>query len=318
MAVVTIGQTPRPDMIPELMGLIDEPVEADLFGILDDFTPDEIINQRVEPDAPHLSTRLRDGQYAVVSVEFVDQHLRSLLLRLDGRGYDLLAVVSTGVPGSYPLNTACVQGHHVVENWVEALVSGNGRVGMVYPLHKQAAERRGMVVCGTLVENAQGAICAGHAGSLDSTVAGLQGADLVLMHSVAYNEEAAQRLSATMRKPVVTARRLIAGAIRARLQEINTNFMRGEKGVTLLIDLLPTPETPLTPREREVLSLVLQGNSNKHAARQLNISHRTVEIHRGRALAKFGSRSAAELIQCALHNARIAGANPNRIQGLAQ
>lgn len=51
----------------------------------------------------------------------------------------------------------------------------------------------------------------------------------------------------------------------------------------------------LTEREREVASLALTGLPNKEIARTLGISHRTVEIHRARALHKTGANSMLEL-----------------------
>ena len=52
----------------------------------------------------------------------------------------------------------------------------------------------------------------------------------------------------------------------------------------------------LTDREREVLHLVVKGLSNKLIAKELNISHRTVEQHRSRIFDKLGVASTAELI----------------------
>jgi FixJ family two-component response regulator len=52
----------------------------------------------------------------------------------------------------------------------------------------------------------------------------------------------------------------------------------------------------LTPREREVCHLVVGGLSNKEVGEQLGLSERTVEIHRGRVMAKMGVRAVAELV----------------------
>jgi len=52
----------------------------------------------------------------------------------------------------------------------------------------------------------------------------------------------------------------------------------------------------LTDREREVLHLVVKGLSNKLIAKELNISHRTVEQHRSRIFDKLEVSSIAELI----------------------
>jgi two-component system response regulator DctR len=53
----------------------------------------------------------------------------------------------------------------------------------------------------------------------------------------------------------------------------------------------------LTAREREVLALILDGISSKEIARILEISHRTVEVHRQRIYGKFQVNSAVQLIQ---------------------
>jgi len=53
----------------------------------------------------------------------------------------------------------------------------------------------------------------------------------------------------------------------------------------------------LTSREREVLDLALKGGTSKIIARELGISHRTVELHRSRLLEKLGVASITELLR---------------------
>lgn len=53
----------------------------------------------------------------------------------------------------------------------------------------------------------------------------------------------------------------------------------------------------LTPREQEVMSRILEGKLNKQIADALDISMRTVEVHRARIFDKMGVRSAVELSQ---------------------
>jgi FixJ family two-component response regulator len=53
----------------------------------------------------------------------------------------------------------------------------------------------------------------------------------------------------------------------------------------------------LTPRERQVMGLVVDGNSNKVIAIDLGVSERTVEIHRGRVMRKMGAESLPHLVR---------------------
>ena len=56
----------------------------------------------------------------------------------------------------------------------------------------------------------------------------------------------------------------------------------------------------LTPREREVLDLVVHGKANKVIAGDLKLSQRTVEIHRARVMEKMQASSLAHLVRMVL------------------
>jgi two-component system, LuxR family, response regulator FixJ len=63
----------------------------------------------------------------------------------------------------------------------------------------------------------------------------------------------------------------------------------------------------LTDREREVLVGIVAGRPNKTVAYDLDISPRTVEVHRANIMSKMGARSLADLVRMAIS----AGAMPN-------
>lgn len=56
-------------------------------------------------------------------------------------------------------------------------------------------------------------------------------------------------------------------------------------------------QNSLTPREHQVLDLVVAGESNKRIARRLQISDKTVEIHRANVMEKMQARSLADLVK---------------------
>jgi FixJ family two-component response regulator len=56
----------------------------------------------------------------------------------------------------------------------------------------------------------------------------------------------------------------------------------------------------LTPRERQVMAMVVDGAANKVIAIDLELSERTVEIHRAKVMEKMGARSVAHLVKLQL------------------
>ena len=58
----------------------------------------------------------------------------------------------------------------------------------------------------------------------------------------------------------------------------------------------------LTAREREIVQLIAEGNSNKKIARLLDISVKTVETHRSASMRKLNIRTTPELVRYAMRN----------------
>jgi two-component system, NarL family, response regulator NreC len=64
-------------------------------------------------------------------------------------------------------------------------------------------------------------------------------------------------------------------------------------------DSADDPYEDLTPREREVLHLVVEGATTKEIAKTLGISAKTAENHRGRMMDKLGLHNTAEVVRYA-------------------
>lgn len=74
-------------------------------------------------------------------------------------------------------------------------------------------------------------------------------------------------------------------------------------GVTdILLNEKGKKEVPLTDREKTILRLLAEGNSNKHVARELDISVRTVETHRRNIKRKLDVKTSAGLVKYAIEH----------------
>jgi DNA-binding NarL/FixJ family response regulator len=65
------------------------------------------------------------------------------------------------------------------------------------------------------------------------------------------------------------------------------------------------PDSPLTPRELEVVKLIAEAFTNKQIAETLRLSEKTIESHRANVLAKLGMRDRVELVRYAIRRGLV-------------
>jgi FixJ family two-component response regulator len=76
------------------------------------------------------------------------------------------------------------------------------------------------------------------------------------------------------------------------------------------VEELRTCYTSLTPREREVMKLIVTGMLNKQVGLQLGISEITVKAHRGKMMQKMKADSLADLVKIAVRLGLAPTRNP--------
>jgi two-component system, LuxR family, response regulator FixJ len=111
-------------------------------------------------------------------------------------------------------------------------------------------------------------------------------------------------------------KRLDGEAILARVADaidMWQSLRQREESSLPLSPLIPGYER-LTRREREVLSRIAAAASNKETAKNLGISPRTVEIHRGRIMQKLGAKNSIDLMRIIMSAGRNA-AEPAAVHG---
>lgn len=97
----------------------------------------------------------------------------------------------------------------------------------------------------------------------------------------------------------------LVAAVRAL--QAGRRYLSAEINESVMSDLLnkrvvENPLERLSARERHVLQLVVEGRSNAEAARELNLSVKTVETYRSRLMQKLGIRDLPALVKFAIEH----------------
>lgn len=64
-----------------------------------------------------------------------------------------------------------------------------------------------------------------------------------------------------------------------------------------MTSMFPNLGDPLSPREREVARLIVEGKQTKQIARELGISPKTIETHRASIRTKLGAQTVADIVR---------------------
>ena len=96
-----------------------------------------------------------------------------------------------------------------------------------------------------------------------------------------------------LEKPVQSDR-MLAAVRRALAHDVAAHTARSER------DDLAARHRWLTRREREVMTLVVDGLPNKRIADQLGTSEKTIKVHRARVMAKMAAPSLPELVRMSI------------------
>ena len=75
---------------------------------------------------------------------------------------------------------------------------------------------------------------------------------------------------------------------------------RSRGNTALQIERHPKAELSITPRQREILKMVALGHTNREISESLDISIRTVEVHRFNLMRRLNVRNVAQLLRQAL------------------
>jgi len=214
VAFVTIGQTPRADIVPEMLAEIAPDrnrMVVHEYGVLDGLEGAALDAMRAGTDEPAFATRLRDGTEMAISVQRTEARLDTLLQSLDGQ-VDLIVMLCTGTQTQALRQTLVIEAQRVVDKTVEALAPSCRRLGILVPLTSQVqgfSDHHSL--CADTVVVAASPYTHG---DFEAAGAQLADCDLIVMHCMGYDRAMHQRVQTASARPVLLSRSVVAGVVR--------------------------------------------------------------------------------------------------------
>ncbi len=212
---ITIGQSPRVDVVPEMVPLLPPGCEIVEIGALDGLSDREIEQLAPQEGEYLLITRLADGRSVTVKRGAILARLQGCVDQLVARGVDLVALLCTGDLPSLVSPVPLVLPQPLLYHTVAGLAAAGAKIGVVIPLADQVEQmRRQWAELGMSPVMAP-ANPYGDGGEWETAGRSLaaMGADLLVMDCLGYTQKAKQVVRGASGKPVILARSLLARVI---------------------------------------------------------------------------------------------------------
>jgi len=141
---LTIGQAPRPDVVPIIDRYIPAEVRRVHIGVLDGLSREEIDRRyRPEPEEPVLVSRLQDGTEVELSRRRMKGGVQQALRALEAEGCDAILLLCTGTFDGLECDKAwLVEPDHIVPAAVAALLEKRP-LGVIVPIASQIGSESG-------------------------------------------------------------------------------------------------------------------------------------------------------------------------------
>jgi len=211
LALLTIGQTPRNDIVSELARWIPNTIRVQEFGALDGQPEEDVAQLHPRTSDHRLVTRLKDGRQVVVRKSWVTHRLQNMLDGIDPEGYLGVVLLCTGEFPDLHFGGLFLDAQHLVDRGTDAICVGARRIGVLLPLIEQSQEFHYNPRPDQELRFAGASPYEGD--ELPEAALALSDCDVIVMHCMGYTEAQRASLVALTGKPVLLARRLVGAGI---------------------------------------------------------------------------------------------------------
>ncbi len=211
IGLLTIGQSPRPDMTADLQPIFAGKAEYIEAGALDGLTKNQVESMKPEPGEHFLVTRLADGSVVTVASLHLSDLMQQQVSRLEAEGASALMILCTEAFQPFDCSIPVIYPNDVLKALVP-MAAPAGHIGVILPEAGQMedfAEVWKQVVPN--VTAAHGSPYAGD-GSLEHAAKSFAhtDVDLIVLDCMGYSSGQQELVSELSGKPVLLSRTLAA------------------------------------------------------------------------------------------------------------
>lgn len=136
IGMLTIGQTPRVDLLPTLVEILGDEHEIIEAGALDGLSLEDVKGIEILPDDYILVSRMRDGTEVKITKRFVIPRVQEKITELEEKGVRLTVVMCTGAFPQYESKGLVVTPQEILKGVLNGSLK-KGKLGVVYPTEEQ-------------------------------------------------------------------------------------------------------------------------------------------------------------------------------------
>lgn len=133
IGAVTIGQSPRDDITPEIREILGPEVEIVERGALDGLSLKEVNDFYPGPPSPILITRMKDGTEVKVTKEHIVTRLKNCILELEGKGVEISILLCTEDFSEIGSEKILLRPDRILQSMVKAILKQKAKLGVIIP-----------------------------------------------------------------------------------------------------------------------------------------------------------------------------------------
>lgn len=210
--MITIGQSPRVDIVPEMRVILGPDTEIIEAGALDGLSLGEVKTFYPKKGDYILCTRMANGTEVVVARKFILPRVQRCIDLLTEKGAEILLFLCTGKFPEFKSKRLFLESQKILDHFLLALHGEQEKIGLIIPLADQIRQAKNKYrrLKGRMIIQAASPYATQDEMRLAAEALKKADPHVIVMHCMGYTLEMKQKVMEITGKPTVLARSLVA------------------------------------------------------------------------------------------------------------